>query len=68
MGDLRYPKEEYIDGLPRYWVKWIATLVSESDIRKLKTLLARFEASQRKQKGGKGRGRLLLLKAGTRVS
>ena len=54
MGDLRYPKEEYIDGLPHYWVKWIVTLVPESDIEKVKALLARFKASRRKQKGGKG--------------
>jgi hypothetical protein len=45
MGDLRYPNEEYIDGVPHYWVQWIATPVPESDIGKVKALLARFKAS-----------------------
>jgi hypothetical protein len=41
--------------------------VLKSEMGKAKALVARFEAglqAQRKQRGGKGRGGLLLLKAG----
>jgi hypothetical protein len=29
-------KEEYIDGVPHYWVQWTVTLVPESDMGKAK--------------------------------
>jgi len=59
--------KEDIDGVQHYWVQWSPTLVPKSEMGKASTLVARFEAglrAQRKQKGGKGRGRLLPSKTG----
>jgi hypothetical protein len=44
--------------------------VPKSEIRKAKALVARFEArlTQRKQKGRKGQGRLLLSKVGKQAA
>jgi hypothetical protein len=58
--------KEDVDGVPHYWVQWSATLVPKYDMGKARALVARFEAglrAQHKQKGGKGRGRLLPSKA-----
>jgi hypothetical protein len=55
--------KEDVDGVPHYCVQWSATLVPKCEMGKAKALIARFEAGlraqhkQRKQKGGKGRGR-----------
>jgi hypothetical protein len=46
-------------------------LVSESEMGKARALVARYKArlrAQRKQKGGKGQGRLLPSKAGKQVA
>ena len=46
-------------------------MVPKSEMGKAKALVARFKAelrAQRKQKGGKGRGRLLLSKAGRQAA
>jgi hypothetical protein len=54
--------KENVGGVPHYWVQWSPTLVPKSEIGKARALVARFEAglrAQHKQKGGKGRGRLL---------
>jgi hypothetical protein len=54
--------KEDVDGAPHYWVQWSITLVPKSEMGKARALVARFEAelqAQRKQKGWKGRGRLL---------
>src|SRR5580700_9733245 len=53
--------------VPHYWVQWSPTLVSESEMGRARALVARYKARlrpQHKQKGGKGRGRLLPSKAG----
>jgi hypothetical protein len=63
--------KEDVDGVPHYWVQWSITLVPKSEMGKARALVARFEAelrAQRKQKGGKGRGRLLPSKAGKQVA
>jgi hypothetical protein len=63
--------KEDVDGVPHYWVQWSVTLVPKSEMGKARALVARFEAglrAQRKQKGGKGRGRLLPSKAGKRAA
>jgi hypothetical protein len=63
--------KEDVDGVPHYWVQWSATLVPKYEMGKARALVARFEArhgAQRKQKGGKGRGRLLPSKAGKQAS
>ena len=63
--------KEDVDGVPHYWVQWSITLVPKSEMRKARALVARFEAglrAQRKQKGGKGRGRLLPSKAGKQAA
>ena len=63
--------KEDIDGVQHYWVQWSPTLVPKSEMGKARALVARFEAglrAQRKQKGGKGRGRLLLLKVGRQAA
>jgi hypothetical protein len=63
--------KEDIDGVQHYWVQWSPTLVPKSEMGKASTLVARFEAglrAQRKQKGGKGRGRLLPSKAGKQAA
>ena len=65
---------EDVDGVPDYWVQWSATLVPKCEMGKARALIARFEAGlraqrkQRKQKGGKGRGRLLPSKAGKQAA
>jgi hypothetical protein len=54
--------KEDADSVPHYWVQWNATLVSKYEIGKARALVARFEArlrAQGKQRGGKGRGRML---------
>jgi hypothetical protein len=59
--------KEDVDGIPHYWVQWSPTLVPKYEMGKASALVARFEAglqAQHKQKGGKGRGRLLPSKAG----
>jgi hypothetical protein len=59
--------KEVVDGVPHYWVQWSVTLVPKSEMGKARALVARFEAglrAQHKQKGGKGRGRLLPSKPG----
>jgi hypothetical protein len=59
--------KEDVDGVPHYWVQWSPTLVPKYEMGKARAFVARFEAglrAQRKQKGGKGRGRLLSSKAG----
>jgi hypothetical protein len=59
--------KEDVDGVLHYWVQWSATLVPKYDIGKARALVARFEAqlrAQGRQRGGKGRERLPLLKAG----
>ena len=63
--------KEDVDGVPYYWVQWSITLVPKSEMGKARALVARFEAelrAQRKQKGGKGRGRLLPSKAGKQAA
>jgi hypothetical protein len=63
--------KEDVDGVPYYWVQWSITLVPKSEMGKARALVARFEAglrAQRKQKGGKGRGRLLPSKAGRQAA
>ena len=63
--------KEDVDGVPHYWVQWSVTLVPKSEMGKARALVARFEAglrAQRKQKGGKGRGRLLPSKAGKQAA
>jgi hypothetical protein len=63
--------DEDIDGVPHYWVQWSPTLVSESEMGKARALVARYKArfrAQHKQKGGKGRGRLLPSKAGKQAA
>jgi hypothetical protein len=59
--------KEDVDGVPRYWVQWSATLVPKSEMGKARALVAGFEAglrAQRKQKGGKGRDRPFPSRAG----
>jgi hypothetical protein len=59
--------KEDVDGVPHYWVQWSATLVPKCEMGKARALIARFEAglrAQRKQKGGKGRGRPFPSRAG----
>jgi hypothetical protein len=59
--------KEDVDGVPHYWVQWSATLVPKCEMGKARALIARFEAglqAQHKQKGGKGRCRLSLSRAG----
>jgi hypothetical protein len=62
--------KEDVDGVPHYWVQWSATLVPKCEMGKARALIARFEAGlraqrkQRKQKGGKGRGRPFPSRAG----
>ena len=63
--------KEDVDGVPHYWVQWSVTLVPKSEMGKARAFVARFEAglrAQRKQKGGKGRGRLLPSKAGKQAA
>jgi hypothetical protein len=63
--------KEDVDGVPHYWVQWSITLVPKSEMGKARALVARFEAglrAQRKQKCGKGRGRLLPSKAGKQAA
>jgi hypothetical protein len=63
--------DEDIDGVLHYWVQWSPTLVSESEMGKARALVARYKArlrAQHKQKGGKGRGRLLPAKAGKQAA
>jgi hypothetical protein len=63
--------DEDVDGVPHYWVQWSPTLVSESEMGKARALVARYKArlrAQHKQKGGKGRGRLLPSKAGKQAA
>jgi hypothetical protein len=63
--------KEDIDDVPHYWVQWSPTLVPKYEMGKASALVARFEAglrAQRKQKGGKGRGRLLPSKAGKQAA
>jgi hypothetical protein len=63
--------KEDVDGVPHYWVQWSITLVPKSEMGKARALVARFEAglrAQPKQKGGKGRGRLLPSKAGKQAA
>jgi hypothetical protein len=59
--------KEDVNGVPHYWEQWSVTLVPKSEMGKARALVARFEAglrAQRRQKGEKGRGRLLPSKAG----
>jgi hypothetical protein len=59
--------KEDVDGVPHYWVQWSATLVPKCEMGKARALIAIFEAglrAQRKQKGGKGRDRPFLSRAG----
>jgi hypothetical protein len=63
--------KEDVDGVPHYWVQWSITLVPKSEMGKARALVARFKAglqAQRKQKGGKGQGRLLPSKAGKQAA
>jgi hypothetical protein len=63
--------KEDVDGVPHYWVQWSPMLVPKYEMGKARALVARFEArlrAQRKQKGGKGRGRLLPSKAGKQAA
>ena len=63
--------KEDANGVPHYWVQWSATLVPKYEMGKARALVARFKAglqAQRKQKGGKGRGRLLPSKAGKQAA
>jgi hypothetical protein len=62
---------EDVDSVPHYWVQWSPTLVSESEMGKARALVARYKArlrAQHKQKGRKGRGRLLPSKAGKQAA
>jgi hypothetical protein len=62
--------KEDVNGVLHYWVQWSATLVPKCEMGKARALIARFEAGlraqrkQRKQKGGKGRGRPFPSRAG----
>jgi hypothetical protein len=66
--------KEDVDGVLHYWVQWSATLVPKCEMGKARALIARFKVGlraqrkQRKQKGGKGRGRLLPSKAGKQAA
>jgi hypothetical protein len=63
--------KEDVDGVPHYLVQWSPTLVPKSEMGKASALVTRFEAglrAQRKQKGGKGRGRLFPSKAGKQAA
>ena len=63
--------KEDVDGVPHYWVQWSVTLVPKSEMGKARALVARYKArlrAQHKQKGGKGRGRLLPSKAGKQAA
>src|ERR1700733_6287400 len=58
--------KEDVDGVLHYWVQWSVTLVPKYEMGKARDLVARFEAglrAQHKEKGKKGRGRLLPSKA-----
>jgi hypothetical protein len=62
--------KEDVDGVPHYWVQWSVTLVPKYEMGKARALVARFEAglrAQLKEKGKKGRGRLLPSKAAAGV-
>jgi hypothetical protein len=42
--------KEDVDGVPRYWVQWSATLVPKSEMGKTRALVVRFEAGLRAQR------------------